>query len=104
MDRYSIDITEPAETDLIEIGNYIASELLEPSIAQKVVGKIGEAILALEELPFRNALVVDEKLAFQGIRKIIVENYIVFYIVTEGSKTVTVVRILYSKRDWINLL
>ena len=104
MDKYRIDITEPAEIDLIEVGNYIANELLEPNIARKVVNKIGEAVLMLEELPFRNALVTDERLANQGIRKIIVENYMVFYIVTEESKTVTIVRILYGRRDWINLL
>lgn len=104
MDRYSIDITEPAEIDLIKMGEYIAIELLEPSIAQKVVNKIVDAVLELEELPFRNALVADEKLAKQGIRKIIVENYMVFYIVTEESKTVTIVRISYGRRDWINLL
>jgi toxin ParE1/3/4 len=104
MDRYSIEITEPAEIDLSEIGFYIAKELLEPSIAQKVVDQIGEAILKLEEFPFRNALVADEKLATQGIRKIIVENYLVFYIVAEESKRVTIVRILYGRRDWLNML
>jgi toxin ParE1/3/4 len=104
MDRYSIEITEPAENDLNEIGYYIAKKLLEPSIAQKVVNKIGEAIMKFEEFPFRNELVVDEKLATQRIRKINVENYMVFYIVTEESKTVTIIRILYGRRDWLNLL
>jgi len=104
MSRYSVEITEPAENDLCEIGYYIAKELLEPNIAQKVVDKIGNAIIKLEELPLRNALVADERLALQGIRKIMIDNYIVFYIVTEKHKKVTIVRILYGRRDWINLL
>lgn len=104
MSKYNIEITELAEKDLYEIGWYIATELMEPAIAKKVVEKIGEAIFKLEELPLRNALVTDERLALRSIRKIVVDNYIVFYIVTEEHKTVTVVRILYGRRDWINLL
>lgn len=104
MSKYNIEITEPAEKDLYGIGQYIAKELLEPAIAKKVVEKIGEVILKLEELPLRNALVTDEKLALRGIRKIIMDNYIVFYIVTEEQKTVTIVRILYGRRNWISLI
>jgi addiction module RelE/StbE family toxin len=104
MSSYNIEITEPAEKDLLEIGNYIANELLEPDIAVKVVNKIAEAVLDLEVMPYRNTLVADDRLAIQGFRKIIVDNFIVFYIVSEERKIVTIVRILYGKRDWINLL
>jgi toxin ParE1/3/4 len=104
MSRYNIEITEPAENDLNDIAFYIAKELLEPSIAKKIVNKIGEAIFTLEELPLRFTLVADERLASQGIRKIIIDNYIVFYIVEEDRKIVTVLRILYGRREWVNLL
>jgi len=33
MNKYNIEITEPAEKDLHEIGNYIANELLQPKVA-----------------------------------------------------------------------
>lgn len=104
MSSYNIEITEPAEKDLLDIGNYIANELLEPDIAVKVVDKIAEAVLDLEEMPFRNAPVADDRLALQGFRRIIVDNFIVFYIVSEERRTVTIIRILYGKRDWMNLL
>jgi toxin ParE1/3/4 len=55
-------------------------------------------------MPLRNALVADERLAYKGIRKIMVDNYIVFYIVTEENKTVTIIRMLYGRRGWMNLL
>ncbi|MGH4121235.1 type II toxin-antitoxin system RelE/ParE family toxin [Clostridium sp.] len=55
-------------------------------------------------MPLRNALVNYERLAYIGIRKIMVDNYIVFYIANDESKTVTIIRILYGRRDWINLL
>ncbi len=104
MSSYTIEITEPAEQDLHEIGRYIAIELVEPAVAKRVIEKLAEAILKLEELPLRNALVADEALALQGMRKMLVDNYIIFYVVSEEQRKVTVVRILYSRRDWINLI
>lgn len=104
MSKYNIQITEPAEKDLREIGVYISKELLEPETAKKVVSKIAKAVSSLEEMPLRNPLASDERLSHKGIRKVIVDNYIVFYIVTDETKTVTIVRILYGRRYWINLL
>lgn len=104
MRKYNIQITEPAENDLRQIRNYISEELLEPSIANRLVNKIGEAIFTLEEMPVRNAFVSDEGFAAQGIRKILVENYIIFYIISEESKMITILRILYCRRHWVDLL
>jgi len=104
MVTYDIVITNPAEKDLLEIGNYISKELLEPQSAQRVISKIADVVTTLEKIPFRHALVYDTRLNQMGIRHIIVDQYIVFYIVSEDIKTVTIIRVLYNKRDWQNLL
>ena len=104
MSDYNIEITKPAEIDLHEIGKYISKELLETDKAVEVIDKISGAIFKLEEMPLRHAIVAEDKLASQGIRKFIIDNYIVFYIVNEEDKMVTIIRILYKRRDWINLL
>ncbi len=104
MKRYRVMVTKPAENDLQGIARYIARELKEPAAAQRLVSKIKEAVMGLAEMPARHALVADEHLAAQGIRKIPVENYIIFYLISETDTTVTVIRVLYGKRDWINLL
>ncbi|UNC91734.1 type II toxin-antitoxin system RelE/ParE family toxin [Candidatus Contubernalis alkaliaceticus] len=100
MKQYKVLMTEPAVDDLQAIVKYISDELLEPVIAKKLVGKIKEAVMGLEKLPTRHALVADERLAAQGIRKLIVENYIAFYVISEVDEIVTVIRILYGRRDW----
>ena len=104
MNKFIIEITEPAESDLKNIRLYIEEELLEPNTAIKIIDEIGESIVSLEELPMRNALVCDARLAKLGIRRAMVKNYIIFYIVDEKESEVTIIRILYSKRNWINLL
>ena len=47
---------------------------------------------------------LDEVLAQKGYRKLIVQNYIAFYIVSHERKTVTVYRVLHGRRQWEALL
>jgi toxin ParE1/3/4 len=101
MKNFNIEITLPAEHDLKGIADYITNELRDSSAARNVISKIGEAIIDLELFPFRNAIVLDERLALKGIRLKIVESYIVFYVISEGNFIVTIVRIIYNRRDWI---
>ncbi|HBQ28284.1 plasmid stabilization protein [Peptococcaceae bacterium SCADC1_2_3] len=104
MKQYKVLMTEPAADDLQETARYISKELREPAVALKLVEKIKETVMSLADMPARHALVADERLTVQGIRKLTVENYIVFYVVSEEDMAVTVVRILCGRRDWINLL
>ena len=104
MKQYKVLMTEPAAIDLQSITRYIADELLEPVTAKKLVSKIKEAVVSLAKLPAPHTLVADERLAAQGVRKQIVENYIVFYVISEKNNTVMVIRILHSRRDWEHLL
>ena len=104
MKPYKVLMTGPAAKDLQLIAGYIADELLEPAIAKKLVSKIKEAVMSLAKMPTRHALVADERLAAQGIRKLIVENHIAFYVKSEKDETVTVIRILYGRRDWEHLI
>jgi len=104
MKKYNIYMTHTATEDLKSIASYISNELREPSIAKKFVGNIKEAVMSLEQMPTRHSLLRDANLAVQGIRKIMVDNYIAFYTVSEKENVVTIVRILYNRRDWVNLL
>ncbi|WP_332695623.1 type II toxin-antitoxin system RelE/ParE family toxin [Halalkalibacter lacteus] len=101
---YDIVITNPAEEDLFEIGRYISKELLEPDTARRHISRIADAISTLENRPLRATLINDARLAQVGIRSIIVDHYFIFYIVSEKIKTVTIIRVLNSRRDWQNLL
>lgn len=104
MKQYRILMSEPAAEDLEQIAEYIVKELREPVIARNLLGKIKKAVMGLAYMPTRHALVNDEHLAAQGIRKLIVENYIVFCVVSEEDDMITIIRILYDRRNWEHLL
>lgn len=104
MKKYNPVITKAAEADLDGIADYISYELREPVTALKQLARIEEAMMTLEELPERHGLVQDKYLAAKGIRKLPVDHYLIFYTVNKSAYTVNIVRILYGKREWENIL
>ena len=101
---YSIAITEPAESDLLEAATYIAEQLLNPSAVGRLIDDVENAIYSLSDMPQRHALVNDDVLARSGFRFMPVGNYLIFYIIREEKKTVVIQRVLYGRRDWVNIL
>jgi plasmid stabilization system protein ParE len=104
MAKYRVDVSEPAENDLRDIVRYISAQLSAPMTALKMMDTIEEAITGLAVIPQKCPLVTDERLAMMGYRKLLVKNYIVFFMIDEKSKVVDVERILYARRDWLHIL
>lgn len=101
---YKTVITEPAEQDIAAAARYIAKELQNPVAANKLLDDIETAVTALENMPKRNGLVKNEPLASMGFRFSMVHKYLIFYIVRDDIKSVTIERFLHSRRDWIHII
>ena len=104
MNKYKIQFSKDARKDLIDIYCYIKYNLQEPNIAKKLVKKIREEVYKLEDNPTIYAIIKDEIIKKRKIRKIKVNNYIVFYRLEENNKIVEIVRIMYRRRNWTNIL
>lgn len=102
MTKYEIVYTVEAEADLLSIQYYISSVLNAPMTAQKQVKKIVIAIKKLEHMPLRHRLYQEEPWHSRGLRFLIVDNFLVFYVVAEQNNIVAIIRIMYGKRniDW----
>ena len=96
---YSVLITEQAENDLHGIFEYISFTLYEPGYAAGKIQKLEQAIARLNYMPERYKKYEEEPWKTLNLRKMPVENYNVFYHVDNELEQVTVLRILYSKRD-----
>jgi toxin ParE1/3/4 len=77
--------------------------------AKRIYYSIKKQIMTLNSLSFRYPLVDDETVVARGLRIMPVENYFVFYVVDEPHvdephKEVHVLRVLYNRREWENLL
>lgn len=104
MERYRVDISEPAENDLHNIVRYISAQLSAPITALKMMDIIEEAIAVLAIMPQKCPFAVDERLAMLGYHKLLVKNYIVFFTIDERLKVVDIERILYARRNWRHIL
>ncbi|MCP4162401.1 MAG: type II toxin-antitoxin system RelE/ParE family toxin [Deltaproteobacteria bacterium] len=104
MKKYFVDVTDAAQSDLKEIVSYISIELKNPTSAKRLLAKFKDNILSLEEMPKRQNLVKDEVLSSRGIRRLLIDNYMIFYVVDDSKNKVTVIRILYARRDWESLI
>lgn len=102
--RYILRLTPIAEQDIQEISDYIAYELKNEMAAIDFLEKLEYQILRLEEFPLSCEIVNDKLLRLKKYRKLLVNNYIVFYVVDELKFEVDIVRVLYSMRSYRDLL
>lgn len=104
MTNFNLLISDTAANDLSEIILYLKSKLSVPNSAELLVQKVRTETSKLKGFPFLFPLVKDEILAARGIRKLSIDNIIIFYIASKIEKNVTIIRVLHAKRDWVNLL
>lgn len=102
--NYTIKMTPMAADDLGNIYRYISEELFTASAATNILKRIEKEIIRLKEFPFSCNYVADEFLRNKGYRKLIVDNYIVFYLTKEEKDQVIIMRVLYGKQNYENLL
>lgn len=97
MDHYKIRITDQAINDMRSIYEYIAEDLCVPGIAIAQYNRIADAIETLDQMPERIKIVDSEPERSRGLRKLIVDNYAVFYLIANESVIIT--NVLYGASD-----
>ena len=103
-DTYSVVYSPEAIDDLREIYSYIAFTLMVPETAQKQVTRIRKEVRSLDFMPVRYSLVDWEPWKSMGMHKVPIDNFVVYYTVDDGNRTVTVIRIFYAGRDAANIV
>lgn len=97
--KYDVFTTEQAVVDLRSIFEYIAYHLEAATNAFRQLDRLEKAIQSLNEMPERFHLYDKEPWKSRNLRIMPVDHYLVFYITEKKSKRVTVIRIMYGKRD-----
>ena len=98
-DTYSVIYSPEAKDDLREIYSYIAFELEAPDTAEGQVNRIRKEIRSLDFMPARYAIVDWEPWRSMEMHRVPVDNFVVYYVIDDKSRTVTVIRIFYGGRD-----
>ena len=102
--NYSLKLTPKATEDLDKIYSYIFQELYAERAAKDLLEKIETSIMRLQDFPFSCNYVTDEFLRKKGYRKLIIDNYIAFYLIYEEAQQVIIMRVLYGRQKYQDLL
>ena len=97
MKKYDIHISPHAADLLSQIYEYIAYEHFEPVYAANQISHLEEKIQSLDIQPSRCKVFSSTIYPGQELRKLLVDNYSVFYYI-EGNQVI-ITDILYSKSD-----
>ena len=90
--KYKIKFRPEFDLDLIELDLSLSEY---PQKAGRIIAKLDEAISFLTQMP--NLYPVYED--FPIFRKIVIEDYLAFYVVNEEAKAIEVHRLIYGGMD-----
>ena len=97
MAQYKVEITKEALQDMEDIYNYIAIERLSSENAMGQYNRIADEILTLDTFPQRYRIMDSEPEKQMELRRMIVDNFSVFY--TVRADKVIVTDVLYTASD-----
>lgn len=97
--QYEIHLLRLAEEDLTEIISYVAAD--RPNMAERLLGRFNVKLTVLATSPHVGHLPHEVSLKQLGYRYLVLDNYLVFYIIDEH--TIYIHRIVHGARDYKNL-
>ena len=97
MKHYTIEITNEALADMEQLYNHIAYVLQAPENAMYQYNRIADAILTLDTMAERICIMESEPERSKEMRRLLVDNYSVFFVIQANKVIVT--DVLYSASD-----
>ena len=98
-EQFTYRFTKVAEADIDETLSYITNRLGNPDAATDFADELEEKLGKLCKSPKTGKLVENEFLVRRDVRRILVKNYIAYYLVDDAGMKIIVLRVVYSRRD-----
>lgn len=102
MKQYKVEITDEALADMEQLYNHIFYVLQAPENAMGQYNRIADEILKLNTFPERFRIIESEPERSKEIRRMMVDNYSIFYVIKENRVIVT--DVLYTASNIENRL
>jgi addiction module RelE/StbE family toxin len=101
---YDLIVMPIAYEDIDNIYTYIAETLCSPLAAKNLLNRLISEIHKLGNFPYLGEVQPHTEGLRYEYRRLVVENYIIFYIVEEAEKSIKIMRILYGASNYIEIL
>ena len=103
-EKYNYVLTESAEADVDEAFDYIADELVNPDAASAFADELEEKLEEICKTPKAGRPVHNPYLKRDDVRRVLVKNYIAYYLINEEKANIVVLRVVYNRRDQDKIL
>ena len=103
-EQYSYVLTETAEADIEAAFDYIANELSNPEAASSFADELVEKLEEICRTPKSGRPVQNPYLKRDGVRRVLVKNYIAYYLIDDAGMKIVVLRVAYNRRDQDKIL
>lgn len=101
---YKVKLTDHAVAQLQEAVIYISKVLQASTVAKHWAARVKKELASLSTMPARYPLTEEEPWHTEGIHKMSVENFLVYYWIEEAKKIVWITAIVYARRDQLRVL
>lgn len=101
---YKLEYLPIARRDMVETAKYIGVKLANPTAADKLAEKMINEAQKLIDMPYKCGIYLSLRPLKHEYRRLLVDNYIMFYYIDESEKIITIARVLYAKHDFRRLL
>ena len=101
---YKVKLTDHAVAQLQEAVIYISKVLQASTVAKHWAARIKKELASLSTMPARYPLTEEEPWRTEGVHKMSVENFLVYYWIDEEKKIVWITAIVYARRDQLRVL
>ncbi len=102
--KYRCVLTEIAEADIEEAFEYISVDLSNPDAASAFADELEANLEEVCKAPKTGRLIENEYLKRDDVRRILVGNFIAYYLIDDEQKNIVVLRVVYGKRDQNKIL
>jgi len=99
---YKLIVSKDVHFDIDGIVNYMVNKLQNQTAAVDFLDDVEKSYKNIIQNPMMYSSCDDERM--KGYRKIPIKNYLILYSVDEKQKTVTVIRIIYGGRNYVELV
>ena len=95
-EQYSYVLTETAEADIEAAFDY---KLSNPEAASPFADELAEKLEEPCRAPKSGRPVQNPYLKRDGVRRVLVKNYIAYYLIDDAGMKIVVLRVVYNRRD-----
>ena len=96
---YIYQIIADAENDIDEIVKHISVVLSNPEAAEKFLTDLEQKLEQLCEMPKMGKIVENEFNKRKDFRRVIINNYDLYYFINDEDRIINVLRVVSARRD-----